>query len=536
MADAPSDRRAALVRDLARLVGDSSVLTDPTDCAFFAQDIARAGRPAACVVQPRSVEALAQATALVTNAGFVAVPRGGGASYTGGYVADRSDAVVIDTRGLDRIVEVNERDMYVTVECGCTWRRLTETLRGFGLRTPFWGPLSGAFATIGGALSQHAILWGSARYGLSAESVLGLDVVLADGTILTTGSGAVRGATPFFRHYGPDLTGLFLGDSGALGIKARATLRLIRRPAVFDTASFGFETHEALADAMAAIAREGIATECFGMDPVLQRQRMKRAGLAKDLQSLAAVVRSASGLASGVRDAAKVALAGRRFLEDVPYSLHVGTEGRDEASVAAAMAELRRLAAGHGGQEIENTIPRVLRGDPFMPMSSGIGPSGERWLPVHGVVRLSDAAACWTAVRQLFAEYTTRIAQHRIEIGVLTAIVGSQAFVLEPVFYWPAPRTLYYDRMLDPELLARFQSFPPNPEGEALVFEVRDRLTSLFLERGAMHLQIGRTYRYREGLLPPAWRLVEALKRAVDPAGRINPGSLGLADSLPPSP
>lgn len=536
MAPAPLDRRAALVRDLARLVSDDGVITDPAECAFFAQDIARAGQPAACVVRPHSVEELAGATALVAAAGFVAVPRGGGASYTGGYVADRPDVVVIDTRGLDRIVEVNPHDMYVTVECGCTWRRLTETLRDHGCRTPFWGPLSGAFATVGGALSQHAILWGSARYGVSAESVLGLDVVLADGTILATGSGAVRGAAPFFRHYGPDLTGIFLGDSGALGIKARATLKLIRRPAVFDTASFAFETHEALADAMTAIAREGIATECFGMDPVLQRQRMKRAGLAKDLHSLAAVVRSAPGLATGVRDAARVALAGRRFLDEVPYSLHAGTEGRDEAAVAAAMAELRRLAAAHGGREIENTIPRVMRGDPFMPMSSGIGPAGERWLPVHGVVRLSDAAGCWTAIRQLFAEHAGRLAQHGIEIGVLTAIVGSQAFVLEPVFYWPAPRTLYYERVLEPDLLARFESFPPNPEGEALVFEIRERLAGLFLERGAVHLQIGRTYPYRAGLAPAAWRLVEALKRAVDPEGRINPGSLGLDTDPRPSP
>jgi FAD/FMN-containing dehydrogenase len=68
------------------------------------------------------------------------------------------------------------------------------------------------------------------------------------------------------------------------------------------------------------------------------------------------------------------------------------------------------------------------------------------------------------------------------------------------------------------------------------VFEIRERLAGLFLERGAVHLQIGRTYPYRAGLAPAAWRLVEALKRAVDPEGRINPGSLGLDTDPRPSP
>jgi hypothetical protein len=115
-----------------------------------------------------------------------------------------------------------------------------------------------------------------------------------------------------------------------------------------------------------------------------------------------------------------------------------------------------------------------------------------------------------------------------VQIGVLTAIVGSNAFVLEPVFYWPAPRTLYYERVLDATTRARFEDFPPSPQAEALVMELRGELTRLFMERGAAHLQIGRTYRYREGLRAEPARLLEAIKRAVDPDGMVNPGSLGI--------
>jgi D-lactate dehydrogenase (cytochrome) len=526
-ADAPA--AAELRRALAALVGEAHVLDGDEDRAFFSQDVyAAAAEPAALVVQPGSVEELQRAVAAATGAGFAVVPRGGGASYTGGYLPDRAASVVVDTRRLDRIVTVDADDMYVTVECGVTWRQLLLALRVRGLRTPFWGPLSGAVATVGGSLSQNAVLWGSARHGVSAESVLGLELVLADGSLLATGSAATRGGRPFFRHYGPDLTGLFLGDTGALAVKARATLKLMPLPPFVETASFGFDSHEQLAVAMAAIARAGVASECFGMDPELQRQRMKRQGLAKDLKALKGVVTSARNVASGLKQAARVVAAGRSFLDDAPYSLHVGSEGRSEAAVRADLVEIRHLCLRHGGREVENTIPKVLRGDPFVSMTSGIGPTGERWLPVHGVVPLSDAAAAWTAVRALVAERCEPFARHGIVVGVLTALAGAGAFVLEPVIYWPGPRTLYYRRVLDADTLARFEDFPDDPEANRLVAELRSELTRLFLARGAAHFQIGRTYRYREGRQPEAWQLLEAVKQELDPRRLVNPGALGL--------
>jgi FAD/FMN-containing dehydrogenase len=269
------------------------------------------------------------------------------------------------------------------------------------------------------------------------------------------------------------------------------------------------------------------------MDPVLTAQRMKRAGLARDLQAVKGVVTSARGLGVGLREAARVALAGRGFLDAAPYSMHVGTEGHSEAAVRDALAGVRQLAAARGGREVENTIPKVLRGQPFVPMSSAIGPAGERWLPVHALVPLSESTAAWEAVRALLDARRADFDRLGIQVGVLTAIVGAAAFVLEPVFYWPAPRTEYYERMLDDSTLQRLAQFQPNPEGEALVFETRDQLAELFLELGAAHLQIGRTYRYREGLRPSAWRLLEAIKAAVDPRGLVNPGVLGLGGDDP---
>jgi FAD/FMN-containing dehydrogenase len=182
----------------------------------------------------------------------------------------------------------------------------------------------------------------------------------------------------------------------------------------------------------------------------------------------------------------------------------------------------------HGGRELPNSIPALMRGSPFVPMSSAIGPDGERWLPVHGLVPLDDATAAWDEVHALFARHAAGFERHGITVGVLTAVVGAAAFVLEPVFYWPAPRTVWYERTLDAATLGRFTDFPPNPDGEALVFAVRRELIDLFAARGAAHLQVGRSYRYRDGLDPAAWRALAGLKQVLDPRGLMNPGCLGL--------
>ena len=159
------------------------------------------------VISPLNTQSLARAIKLVTDAGYSVIPRGGGMSYTKGYVPVNDKSIMVDMSAMDKVVEVNTQDMYVTVQAGCTWQTLYRTLKDTGFRTPFWGTLSGSKATVGGALSQNAIFWGSGQHGFAVDSVIGLEVVLSNGEILQTGSSAQLNGTPFARHYGPDLTG-----------------------------------------------------------------------------------------------------------------------------------------------------------------------------------------------------------------------------------------------------------------------------------------------------------------------------------------
>jgi FAD/FMN-containing dehydrogenase len=518
---------SALLRSLVDTVGEAHVLTGDEDRTFYSQDIYSASEtPVAVVVRPASREEVAAVVGTATAAGYSVIGRGGATSYTAGLLPERASSVMIDTGRLDQVIEINADDMYVVVEAGCTWKKMHDTLKPHGLRPPFWGPLSGGTATIGGSLSQNSVLLGSALHGASPESVLGLEVVLADGSLVPTGSGSTNGGKPFFRHYGPDLTGLFLGDGGAFGVKVRAVLRLHRTPPAARYVSYSFSEHREIAEAMAEIARSRLASMVFGMDPILQHQRMKRTSLSQDMKALKGVVSAASNLGSGLKEAAKVVTAGRGFLEEHGHSAHFAIEAEDEREADRKLAELQRICSR--GREVENSLPKVLHADPFMPMTSAIGPQGERWAPVHGIVPVSDAPETYERVGALFDSHREEMDRCGVVVGFLLSTVANNGFVIEPVFYWPGPRPSYYDRVLEPSYIAKLKTFERNPETDALVATLRTKFIELMGGCGAVHLQIGKTYPYRAHRDASTWQLLEAIKSAVDPQRLMNPKCLGL--------
>jgi FAD/FMN-containing dehydrogenase len=513
---------------LRRVVGDDHVITDQAECQFFSSDVYSAGTTCACVIAPGTTEELARAVQTATEQGYAVVPRGGGMSYTGGYLPVRPDTVIMDLRRLNRVRELNLEAMYVTVEAGTTWKQLYEALKPHGVRTAFFGTLSGIHATVGGALSQGGMFFGSGRHGAAPDSVLGLEVVLADGTIVPTGQAAHRNAKPFFRWYGPDLTGMFLCDTGAMGFKTAATLRLVRTPKGIAYGSFAFEEMEPCVRAMAEIAREELAIECFGFDPVLQAMRMKRESLMKDIKTFTNVVTGQGSVMKGLKEGAKMALAGRGFMDDVKWSFHVTCEGRSEAAAAADLDAIRAIVKAHGGREIENTIPKAIRAYPFTPLNNMIGPSGERWLPVHGILNLADVVPIIQNTQAMFAQHGAEVARHGIEIGMMIATVSNHAFIFEPVFFWPDQWTEVQKRTAEPAHLAKLSQSPPRPDATAAVHRIKTELVKLLAESGAAHFQIGKTYLWREHRDPAALALIEKWKSMVDPQRLVNPQSLGL--------
>ena len=516
----PSSAPYPWMEEIRAILGDSAVLCDPDRLAFFAQDVYAEGAPLAAVLRPADRDALARALAVLARSGVPVIARGGGLSYTDGYLATQPGSVLIDTTGLDRIIAIEAADRYVTVECGVTWAALDEALAPLGLRTPYWGPLSGLRATVGGALSQGSVFLGSGLHGAVGDSVLGLGVLSVSGQQIRTGSGAAAGTAPFIRWFGPDATGFFIGDAGSLGIKVEATLRLIDRPAALDWLSFEFESARTLHLAMSEISRQGLASECFAFDPVLAAMRMRRASLMSDAKTLGQVVKKA-GLIAGL----KLVAAGRDFIGEGRHSLHLVIEGDSAPAVAARVAAARR-AVGSAAREIENSVPKVLRAQPFTPPNTILGPAGERWVPVHGVVPHSRAAGAQAALDRVLANERGVLEHHGIEIGFLYTTVAQQALLIEPVFYWPDSHTEYHRRVVDPAFRRKAGEPAASPEGRAEVARMKRLLAETLRAEGAVHFQLGKFYRWRDGLDPLARALFDAVKRELDPGNRMNPGAL----------
>jgi len=498
---------------------------------LFDHDLFVHGAAPARIVAPGSIAAAVAELRAAAAAGHSVVARGGGMSYTGGYVVGGDAAhLLLDLRALNRIELDHLDDGVVVVEAGVTWHQLWEVLQPRGLRTTFWGPLSGLRATVGGTLSQNAAFWGSGRAGSAAESALGFEIALASGELLRTGVLARGGAAaaPVARHYGPDLTALFVGDCGRFGIKLRIALAVQPVAAASGSASFSFESAPQLLATMAAIGRDDLVAQQVGFDPLLANLRTRRQSLGEDFRNLTRVLRGGRSMLQGLRDAANVTLAGRGYLADAGYTLHAMCEARSDTTLAEQLAAVAQVAATHGARSIENGIPTVMTAAPFTPLNGIIGPAGERWVPVHGLFPPSQAAVAYATYIDVLGEARALLEREQITSAALFASVGRSTLLIEPMFFWPDALDPLHEATLEEKVRRRLAPRPANPQARAAVAALRRQLVDAWRPLGAGHLQVGRTYPFAQSLDPVQQRVFEGLLRTLDPESRSNPGVLGL--------
>ncbi|MFL4476044.1 FAD-binding oxidoreductase [Paeniglutamicibacter sp. MACA_103] len=320
------------IRDaLLSAVRPDQVSKETTDLKKFATDrgpVTDYQEPLA-VVWAESVDDVQAVMRLATGHGVPVVPRGAGTGVSGGANATRG-CVVLDLERMNRILELNPEDEVARVEPGVVNADLNKVAEPHGLMyAP--DPASYKVSTIGGNVATNAGGLRCAKYGVTRDAVLGLDVVLADGELIHTGHRTFKGVA------GYDLTSLFVGSEGTLGIVVGATVRLKYLPTDVRTLAVFFPDVQAAAAGVLALGAKRVQPCILELldGPSLQ-ELDSRNGSNLAQRGTALLLAQFDGLAAVQEtDIAMEALTGLG-----------GTVNLEDPDEAARLVELRRHSRG----------------------------------------------------------------------------------------------------------------------------------------------------------------------------------------------
>ncbi|MBP1628699.1 MAG: FAD/FMN-dependent dehydrogenase [Holophagaceae bacterium] len=239
---------------LIRILGPEHVLETPEDLLCYAYDASPIpmdpSRMPSLVVFPGSAEEVSQIVLLANEKGFAICPRGAGSNVSGGSIPDR-DAVVMVLSRMNRILTIDQLNMTADLEPGVITEQFQNAVEKVGLFYPP-DPSSKGFSTMGGNVAECAGGPRGAKYGVTRDYVLALEVVMPTGEIVHTGARTMKSVA------GLDLTRLLVGSEGTLGIITRITVRLLALPPAKKTLMAIFPDLEKASETVARIFTGGM--------------------------------------------------------------------------------------------------------------------------------------------------------------------------------------------------------------------------------------------------------------------------------------
>ena len=254
--------RDGLLQRLKAIVGDANVSVALTDRKLYAYPVGASGDfidgPPDYVVLPSSTQQVSDVVRLANENRVPVIPRGAGTNQAGSNVAPFG-GIMLDMSLMDKILEINEDDMVVVAEGGCSVYNIMFQLDQRGLAFPV-APLYTSAPQIGAGVACNITGCYMSRFGRLGDNLTGLEVVLPTGEIVTLGSGAYQPGYGFFHRYvgGPDLLGLFINAGGTTGVITKVAVRVKPKPAFQATLAYGWKRDEVqrLTDGMVELHKE----------------------------------------------------------------------------------------------------------------------------------------------------------------------------------------------------------------------------------------------------------------------------------------
>ena len=270
-----------VLQGLAGIVGQENMLTAAEDLFLYSYDASFPEHRPEAVVFARTAEDVARIMTLASEESVAVVPRGAGTGLSGGSVPAQG-GIALSLAKMNRILRIDAANLVAVVEPGLVNAHLQTALLPHGLFYPP-DPASMKVCTLGGNVAADAGGPKCFKYGVTKNYVLGLEVVLPSGEVIHTGGCVVKNTT------GYDLTRLFVGSEGTLGVVTGITLRLMPLPEGQRTMLALFDTLDAASRTVGAIVATGIIPSALEMmDNLLIRcaEDFCRVGLPKDAAAM----------------------------------------------------------------------------------------------------------------------------------------------------------------------------------------------------------------------------------------------------------